>query len=152
MRRLQRTEGNAIFNFLTCAPLILIIVLAQLALQPIIGDIVGIAVVFPLIIFFMIFSLWIPSKAFKHWYLEIDEDGFLYKAFFMEDRYSWDDVIDIETRKSEGFTGSYDDEILITTKDKIMSFVLIDFGLRQKGETTEFIQDVLETWKAYPGQ
>lgn len=142
----QRSEANAWFNGLTCAPFLIIIVLTSFwintdpSLEPFA------IVIFPMIIVFGIIDLWIPSKVLHHWYLEIDEQGVLYDIFGWKRFFPWEEVVELEAVTDPHFTGGYNDTLILRTKDSTLSFFLHDFGLDTKRETTEFIDEVMQYW------
>ena len=142
----HRTEGNAIYNFVTCVPFLVIIIAASLWAINIVGDDAGAVIAFPLFIIFGLIYLWIPSKIFTHWYLEINETGFLYNIFIVKRIYEWDEIEEVTTEKSEGFMGTYDDTLIVRTRNATISFFLHDFGLDDKRTTTRFTEKVLGMW------
>ena len=142
----HRVEGNAIYNFITCVPFLIIIVFAGLWGISAVGDDAGAVIAFPLFIVFGLIYLWIPSKIFKHWFLEINETGFIYNIFFVKRVYEWDEIVEVTTEKSEAFMGTYDDTLLVKTKSSTISFFLPDYGLDNKRSTTRFTDQALEMW------
>ncbi len=148
----HRTEGNAIFNFITCVPFLIIIVLAGLWGISAVGDDAGAVIAFPLFIIFGLFYLWFPSKIFKHWYLEINETGFVYKIFFVKRAFEWDEIVEVSTEKSAEFMGTYNDNLLVKTKSSTIRFFLPDFGCYDKRKTKRFTEQVLEMWTDVKGK
>ena len=142
----HRVEGNAIYNFITCVPFLIIIVFAGLWGISAVGDDAGAVIAFPLFIVFGLIYLWIPSKIFKHWFLEINETGFIYNIFFVKRVYEWDEIVEVTTEKSEAFMGTYDDTLLVKTKSSTIFFFLPDYGLDNKRSTTRFTDQALEMW------
>jgi len=112
-----------------------------------VGDDAGGVIAFPLFIFFGLLYLWIPSKIFKWWYLEIDENGILYNIFIVKRVYRWDDIVEVTTEQSPEFSGTYDDNLVVHTKNAILNFFLPDFGLYSKRAATRFTEQVIEFWK-----
>ncbi|MGY5876852.1 MAG: hypothetical protein RTU30_13975 [Candidatus Thorarchaeota archaeon] len=147
MLRKQRVEGNAWYNAITCAPFIIIILLASMWAIAAVGDDAGAVIAFPLFIVFGLFYLWIPSKIFKWWYLQIDENGILYNIFFVKRVYGWDEIVEVTTEQSPEFSGTYDDNLVVKTKNARLNFFLPDFGLHSKRAATRYTEQVTELWE-----
>ncbi len=140
----QRSETNALFNGLTCAPFLVIILLFSfwLSSDPLLEPFA--IVILPLIIIFGLIDMWIPSKVLHRWFLQIDEEGVLYNIFGWKRFFGWDEIVELEAAKHPAFTGGYNDMLVLRTEDSTLSFHLPDFGLHKSIETTEFIESVMQ--------
>jgi len=150
-RRLQRSEGNAPYYILTCAPLIIIAFAIGTVLgigYPDAGALaVGISII-PMGCFY----LWFVGAFMKgRWYLEVDDNGLNYRAFMLHSHYTWKDAVDVHSERTPGFVGKYDDNLVVEVRGKTLKFFLHSFGLTTKKPTVTFIEEVIDTWeKANP--
>ena len=152
MTRLQRTEGNIISNVTCCVPFLVVIVFASMWAIGVTGSDSGAVIAFPLFIVFGILYLWIPSKLFKdRWYLEDNEEGITYSIFFMKHHYPWKTIDEVSTEKSPGFTGRYDDTLVLMTKGGAVKFFLPDFDLHSKKETVSYTESIKECHRSLVG-
>ena len=144
---LQRTEGNAWYNIITCAFLFGLVIVVYVVVglwSPAVAPTVAGLSFIPLGIFYLWFIGWLMRG---RWYLEYDENGLTYKAFFMKSYYPWKDVSCVRSTKSPEFMGKYHDILLLDVNGKAISFFLHDFGLVSKKPTVSFIENVVETWE-----
>jgi hypothetical protein len=148
----HRIEGNAIYNAATCIPFLVIIVLASLWGISVTGSDSGAVIAFPLFIVFGLLYLWIPSKIFQHWYLHIDEDGVLYNIFIVKRMYPWSEIEEVTTEKSAGFSGSYDDTLVVRTKTSTLTFFLPNYDLDTKKRATKFTEQAISQWNEYKSE
>ncbi len=112
-----------------------------------VGDDAGAVIAFPLFIVFGLLYLWIPSKIFKRWYLQIDENGVIYNIFFVKRVYGWEDIVEVTTEQSPEFSGTYDDNLVIITKNARLNFFLPDFDMSSKRSATRFTEQAIELWE-----
>lgn len=149
--RLQRTEGNVVYNILTCAPLIIVSFFASPVVgiwYPAAADVVFGVLVIPSGCFYLWFIGWLIRG---RWYLEYDESTLLYRTILFSYRCEWKDVGNVRSYKSEAFMGKYHDTFVIEVLGKTMEFFLPDFGLSTKKKAVYFIEAITETWgKANP--
>lgn len=146
--RLQRTEGNAIYNCLTCVPLIIFAFVVSrvvgLWLPETQDTVFGLGVVL-----MGCFYLWFIGAVLRdRWYIEYnEEEGIIYKVFLIRFLYRWEDIKSIHGKRSPGFSGKYNDILVIQTDKKEKEFFLHDYSLHSKKKTRQYIDSMVETWK-----
>jgi hypothetical protein len=145
MSRLQRSEGNILSNVGCCIPFLVIIFIATTWAIGFTGSDSGAVIALPLFFVFGALYLWIPSKLFKdRWYLEDNDEGITYSIFFVKRKYPWHEIDEVSTEKSPGFTGRYDDSLVLMTKEGVVKFFLPDFDLHSKKETVAYTDSIKE--------
>ena len=91
----------------------------------------------------------LPRKYLVHWYIEFTEEGFTNSVLGRKSFYPWKEIVQVTSERSPEFTGRYDDNLVIETKDKIHKFFLPDYGFHQKRKTTQFIEDVKQLFEKH---
>ena len=146
--RLQRTEGNAVYNFLTCAPLILFAFVVSRIVGLWYPEVQDTVLALVAILMSCFYLWWIGALLRNRWYLEFNEDeGVIYKVFLIRYVYPWEDIESIHGRKTPGFTGKYNDILVVQTSTKEKEFFLPNFSLHSKKKTRLYIDAMVETWK-----
>ncbi len=144
--RLQRTDGNAWYDCLSCVPLIIFAFVVSRVVGlwfPEAADTVFVLLLFPMAVFY----LWIIGRLVQgRWFLEYDSEGLTYHVFLIRSYYHWTEVVRVYSKKSAAFIGGYNDKLVVETPDITLEFFLHDYGLTSKKETVQFIEGVIETW------
>ncbi len=145
--RLQRAEGNAWYNMLTCLPLLVVAFVVSMFVGlrfPVAQDIIlGL-----MLVLLGVFYLWLIGVLPQgRWYLEFTEEGVIYKAFLIRNVYRWEYIQRIYGRKTDGHTGKFNDVPVVQTPSDEVKFFLHDFDISSKDRTRNFIGGLVETCK-----
>ncbi len=148
-KRLTRTEGGFWLSAFICGPLWLISFILYLVL----GAVLGVWIF--AIIFFLVCAIpacllcVIPNTYLKHWYIEFSTEGFHTNTLGRKRFFPWTIIANVDTEKSSGFTGHYDDILIITVDSKEYKYFLPHFGLHAKKETTTYTDAIKTSWKSH---
>jgi len=147
-KQLMRTETTLWFNALVLASMWAIAAIAYWVFGTVLGP-----WVFVIIFVFACggpacLLCIIPKTYLRHWYIEFDDEGFTNIVLGRKQVYPWKDIIKVSGEQSPNFEGDYGDVLVIETKAKTLRFFLPDYGLHEKGETTQYTDAVKNAWKA----